>query len=435
MQDDNLNKKLGDLLRQHQEQDPLPYEEGAWESFDRMRKPKVVPFWYWTGGIAASLLLIWAVGSLMWSENLDTSLESTELISERLTEKLSTESSPSTEQTNSLPESTLEESTDSVLNPEKNLKSTSQASSNSINKSIDKDAKKETISQAITGNLALQSENQDSKKLENDLNPPQSNQVDKEQNGLGTTAYLSEEEAKAKLQAQLDAELPSTAAKSVEEKPNARTLALGFGPGFGSSGGQESTSGSSLGLGVLFGLDISDKITVSSGLGVNYFNQASESQRYAQMAGFASAVTETREVSQVQVDVPLYITYPVTSNGGISVQAGFSNLVTFNQNSAQQSEYTFATTVADFESSFANAIRTQSSSVSQVSDLEVPNSRFYPFATANLGVNIRIMKRENTSYAIMPFYNYPIQEISGYGERLGFYGASFKIQFGTSPKK
>ena len=68
MQDDNQEKKLGDLLRNYQENKPQPYDDGAWESFDRLRKPKTFPIWYWAGGIAASLLLLWAVGSLIRSE-------------------------------------------------------------------------------------------------------------------------------------------------------------------------------------------------------------------------------------------------------------------------------------------------------------------------------------------------------------------------------
>lgn len=444
MQDDNQEKKLGDLLRNYQETKPQQYDDGAWESFDRLRKPKVIPFWYWAGGIVASLLLLWAVGSLIWSETELTPASSDQVLSEVVKE--STPGSISNPEGAFETEEKIDESegerhlTQKQPLEEKsnsNSKQTENSPANerliSKNESPNQQAKRpvleSTLAQAEEIALNQQVESKESQAAKNDEQTKSEQNVEVAQT---TPAYLTEEEAKAKLLAQIGEEL--TEEKPEEEASN-RTVALGFGPGFGSSGGDEPTSGSSLNLGVLMGIGLGEKVTLSSGFAVNYLNQASQSQRYAQAAGFASAVRETQEIRQVQVDIPLYVTYPVTSGGGISVQAGFSNLIAFNQSAQVESNFTRQIAVADMESSFSNTLKLQSTAVTQVSEFPVPNQRFYPFATANLGVNIRIFERKNTSYAIMPFYNYPIQEISGYGEKLGFYGASFKILFGTTEKK
>ncbi|OYX16605.1 MAG: hypothetical protein B7Z16_11170 [Algoriphagus sp. 32-45-6] len=441
MQDDNQEKKLGDLLRNHQEDHPMPYEEGTWEAFDRLRKPKSIPFWYWAGGIAASLLLFWLVGSLIWSETDQAGGDSTQL-----SESIQESQNPAIAESQTTVETETATESEDLKSPEKshlgvNRTKSSASQKEDLSMSMSKEAlatnspkEKSEDSPAITS-----SSDQSAVKSAQETSMDETNAVaviSEEKNASESTlvpqTYLTEEEAKAKLMVQVGEE---TSLVEEIQKESVRTLALGFGPGFGSSGGDEPTSGSSFNLGVLMGIELGQKVTLSSGLGVNYLNQASQSQRYAQAAGFASAVRETQEIRQVQVDIPLYVTYPVTAGGSVSVQAGFSNLIAFNQSAQMESNFTRQVAVADMESAFSNTLKLQSTAVSQVSELPVPNQRFYPFATANLGVNIRIFERKNTSYAIMPFYNYPIQEISGYGEKLGFYGASFKILFGTTDKK
>ena len=435
MQDDNQEKKLGDLLRQHQENQAHPYEEGAWESFERYRQPKIRPIWYWAGGIAASFLLLWAVGSVIWS---DTEPSSTQEV-EYLTANRSQEE-------NEGPQKSVESeaeisSSNANVQDEKQSFSTETGQTESLQVKTGTQGKKakssesktpKTLSPELATGLALVERPKESleERVVVSVQEDQSNPKTSAEEIAPT--YLSEEEAKAKLMAQVGEEILE---EDQKESKSGKSLALGFGSGFGASGGDEPSSGSSLNLGVLMGLDLGEKLTISSGLGVNYFNQASERQLYAQAAGFASAVRETQEVRQVQVDIPLYVTYPVTSNGTISVQAGFSNLIAFNQSAQLESNYTRQIAVADTESAFSNTLKLQSQPVTQVSELPVPDQRFYPFATANFGVNIRIFERQHTSYALMPFYNYPLQEFAGAGQKLGFYGASFKILFGQNGKK
>jgi hypothetical protein len=137
----------------------------------------------------------------------------------------------------------------------------------------------------------------------------------------------------------------------------------------------------------------------------------------------------------VQVDIPVFFKYPVTRSQSISVQAGFSNLVTFNQSAQLESSYTRQIAVLDAQSAVTNSFTLRSESVNQFQDLSVPNQRFFPLATANFGINFRLFESKKTSYEVMPFYNYPLQEFSGYGEKLGMFGASFKVNFRNIKQK
>jgi hypothetical protein len=136
-------------------------------------------------------------------------------------------------------------------------------------------------------------------------------------------------------------------------------------------------------------------------------------------------------VQQVQVDLPLYVRYALTSSKSITVQAGFSNLLTFNQ--ATEQELVFTRQVTD--SDLVNSLSTQKTvQVTQSSTLPGPSSRFLPFAQANLGVNVRVYENKKTSYLLMPFYSYPLLDISGTGQNPAVVGAAVKITFGTLKK-
>jgi hypothetical protein len=138
-------------------------------------------------------------------------------------------------------------------------------------------------------------------------------------------------------------------------------------------------------------------------------------------------------VQQVQVDLPVYVRYAVTPSKSISVQAGFSNLLTFNQEAQQELVYTRQ--VAAPADASSNSLSTlKSAQVVETSPLAGPSSRFLPFAQANLGVNVRVYENKKTSYLLMPFYSYPLQDISGTGQNPAVVGAAVKITFGTLKK-
>lgn len=436
MQEDNPEKWLASSLRNQQEENPLPYELGAWEAFEAKRAAAVrKKAGYWISGIAASLALLWVAGSVWISqdlplkeepliEQLASSQQATQLESNALDKEL-----PNADRMEkSVSESLISGSNEESIKLPKDQISSGQKqesiNSNPVSKEsktignlalIEKSTPEEPAKQAeVVESLIAQAENP---KEEISSNAEKQDQAVVQQ--LPPEPQLSEEEIQ----------------EILETKSFAR-LAMGLSPGFGTSQGTEqTTSGSSLGLGVLVDMDLPGKLTLGSGLAVNYLNQASESQSYAQVAGFSSPVTQSSEISQIQLDIPLFVKYPLTRSQSISVQAGFSNLMTFNQNAEQQSSYTRQVAVLDASAESANSFTLKSEAVSQVSALDVPENRFYPFATANFGVNVRLYESKKTSYEVMPFYNYPLQEFSGYGEKLGMFGASFKVNFGAVQKK
>ncbi len=454
MQEDKTPNRLGSMLRKQQEENPLPYELGAWEAFQKKRAAgsKGKKTSYRMMGIAASLALLLIAGGIWLASDFDQGYSPTseQLALEDKVEKnneLTPESEDASQLGNDSGKSTVENPASLQGNPtgEKNTKNPDfsgkprsvesktkggmaevQTESNQISSSKGQEkasipSVKPEIEQTKISEKSAKSE------LLQSLIATQESEV-KENEGLNVKTSVENEVVTEALPK--EPQLTDEEIEEILETPSFTRLALGLSPGFGASQtSSQATSGSSLGFGVMVDRNIGDKLVMGSGLAVNYLNQASESQSYAQAAGFSSPVTETNQIAQVQVDIPLYFKYPVTRNQSISVQAGFSNLWTFNQFAESEASYTREIAVLDATIANSSSFTLRSESVNQLSALEVPQNRFYPFATANLGVNFRLFESKKTSYEVMPFYNYPLQEFSGYGEKLGMFGASFKVNF------
>ncbi|HSF53060.1 MAG TPA: hypothetical protein VLA71_04885 [Algoriphagus sp.] len=444
MQEDKTSKWLAASLRKQQEENPLPYELGAWEAFEAKRAAIARKnTTYWLSGIAAALTLLLVAGGLWLSQQ--TENENTQLTEQiAFEEKLTTETPEIEDQM--ISEAEIPNEGDGDLSKSQVLSSAEKQASknqnpsqvsnlfNPTNPKINSDSqiarledKQVLIEKASPNVVTPQPE------VMNSLIATQEKPMESNESKVLIPEKVVAPEALPK-EPQLSEE---EIVEILESEKSFATLAMGVSPGFGASqGSDQTTSGSSLGLGVMVNMEITGKLVMGSGLAVNYLNQSSESQsyNYGGANALAAKVTETNEISQVQVDIPLYFNYPITRNRAISVQAGFSNLITFNQGAEQQSSYTRQVAVMDGLAA-NSAFTLRSESVSQSQDLSVPNQKFYPLATANLGVNIRLYESKKTSYEVMPFYNYPLQEFSGYGEKLGMFGASFKVNFGAIEKK
>ena len=441
MQEGNPEKWLAQELRRQQEEHPLPYDPGAWEAFEKKRK--IAPFQKRAlriSGIAASVALLLTLGG-WWFSTTDQNQSGTPYLAGDSRPDSSPEDGKAAhsvpppalqadpidaqEQAQKPEPSQKKTQTSDVVNP-KNETSVTRRSSAEPTAFLtpeptplpEKKSEAQHVPQAALA-----------EKTPVSTNGPESSQATRtEQPNLPqqTNTLLSAQ--------------PALSEQEIEEilskKASPMHFSLGFNPGFGTSQSSgQITSGNSLGLGVLLDLELTSKLSMGSGLAVNYLNQASESQSYAQLAGFTSPVVQTSEISQVQMDIPVYIRYPLTSSRSVSVQAGFSNLLTFNQNAEQLSSYTQEVAVPDGDLAASNSFTLKTELVNINTALPVPNNRFFPFATANLGVNFRLYQSKKTSYEIMPFYNYPLQEFSGYGEKLGLFGASFKVNFQTQKRQ
>lgn len=444
MQEDKTSKWLAAELRKQQEENPLPYESGAWEAFEEkrtVRSGKKLGL-FWLSGIAASLVILFVAGGFWLFD--ETELAGSNSLSGQIPmeEKAETSESKLEEQSVEVEEQNRQIETQDLGSSEK-IDSENRTSIPALDspKSINQMPIQIKISTDVevkmTENLAELDRNAKQESLaKSDRILPEITSQEKFGNETGPTKAEVPEKVVAEVALPKEPQLTEEEIKEILDTKSFASIVMGLSPGFGASQGtKQSTSGTSMGLGVMVDMELTGKLVMGSGVALNYLNQASESQSYAQVAGFASPITEKNEIAQVQVDIPLYFKYPITRNQSISVQAGFSNLVTFNQYAEQQSSYTRQVAVVDTNSASSNFFTLKSESVAQSSVLEVPQNRFYPFATANLGVNIRLFETKKTSYEVMPFYNYPLQEFSGYGEKLGMFGASFKVNFGGAQKK
>jgi len=427
MQEDKWSTQLGERLRRLQEEAPQPYLPGAWEAFEARRNQKrSLPLvWWWAGGIAASLALIFFVGGLWTGEQEQPSGQ-----------QLALETQVSQEESAALPEQ-------SQGNPESKVnrgESSKVFSQQPNEKSSDSGRKPfpptEQGSSPLVASIAIASE-EPVQIVESATGaaPQQTTGASSAQVAVSPIVSLGEEKAAVPTNAAVPSFteiITSEAEALLAQQKDPLAFAVGLGPGFGNSNeANQVTSGSRIGLGMQVDMALAGKLRIGSGLGVNYLSQASEGQTSLKLVGVNSPIQETTQVQQVQVDLPLYVRFPLSPSRAISLQAGFSNLLTFNQ--ATEQELVFTRQVTD--SDLANSLSTQKTvQVTQSSTLPGPSSRFLPFAQANLGVNVRVYENKKTSYLLMPFYSYPLQDISGTGQNPAVVGAAVKITFGTLKK-
>ena len=429
MQEDKWSTQLGERLRKLQEEAPQPYLPGAWEAFEARRNQKrsIPLFWWWAGGIAASLTLLFFVGSLWTGEQQEQAAP----------QQLALETQVPQEESAELPAQS-EVNLETPANGGEAGANFSQQSNEKRSESGRKSfqSTEQGISPLVASKVIISSEEpvriveSTSRAAAKPTIAASSAQV-----AVSPIASLGEEKASAPTHPAVPSFteiIPSEAEALLAAQKDPLAFAVGLGPGFGnSSEANQITSGSRIGLGMQVDMALAGKLRIGSGLGVNYLSQASEGQASLKLVGVNSPIQETTQVQQVQVDLPLYVRFPISPSRAISLQAGFSNLLTFNQTTEQELVFTRQATASDL----ANSLSTQKTvQVTQSSTLPGPSSRFLPFAQANLGVNVRVYENKKTSYLLMPFYSYPLQDISGTGQNPAVVGAAVKITFGTLKK-
>lgn len=205
------------------------------------------------------------------------------------------------------------------------------------------------------------------------------------------------------------------------------SFALGVSPGFGYSDANNTISSSSrFGIGLMANISIAKKLNLGSGLAFNQFSETSQSLFFGATNSFSSQLTEQRNVKQIQVDIPFYLRYQITRKKSVFILAGFSNLLTMNQSAVVETSFQRDIQIFNSEPGTSTDFVTIQETVSQTEDLNLKSSNFYPFATANLGVNIRIMQLKESDFFIMPFYNYPLGVFFRDMPKVGYCWSFFK---------
>ncbi|MEN2281179.1 hypothetical protein AAGF08_03505 [Algoriphagus sp. SE2] len=464
MKEDKSDKWIASSLKKYLEEGQTPYEIGAWENFQKIRKArrrKVIT--YWIGAVAASLLLLFGISQVFLeqndllngdsdvlvlgnSEKLDNPLNSLENIQEdRGSENKNIEvieggtpTNPSDELNSREPvPGTLEKETKSknfAFSKEQNAVESISKENNSIAMESDSKSQEKEKSDNLSNEKSLAAINPEKEKVntENSTNSSEQN-VNKES---FNSSLINPEESIGKTNLIADKEDVMTKEEDFPEIPKEHTkvyLGMGLTPGFGSfQENNTTTTASSFGVGMSLNVDLPGKLTLGSGFGVNYLNQQNESQMPITIAGYRTSQVETQDIQQVQLELPLYLRYPITRNNSISIQAGFSNLYAINRNAEQVT--TVNEQVAVNNSSDNSSFALASNSISQTQVLTNDDSRFYPFATLNFGLNFRVLESKKVNYMIMPFYNHQLRTISGFGDNFGMFGASLKFNFGGVEK-
>ncbi len=454
MKEDKLDKEIAASLKEKLAEASVPYELGAWEGFQKkraLRKRKSIA--YWASGIAASLLLL-ALGlnTVDFSENRNADstgnqiAESEEKATENKVEELSTsnsnsENSPSEnilDQESSLitSDSNALAEVDKDQKPQKNLSSTKALATVPQREEKTEEKEKDAPQSSVVSPEKTVAQVEEKQTIEQQplvakTEEPDMQLVEKLPEGK---LALAKPEEPVKPEEKENFVVESDFPAIEKDKPTVG-LGMGLSPGFGSiqSDNQVATA-STIGLGMLVDIKLPGKFTLGSGLGLNYLSQNTEQESTIMAFGNSYPQTEKLELRQMQVEVPVFIKYPLTKNNSISVQAGFSNFYALNERGSQENSYDRQVAQYSNDAAGFSSVSLSNKSMNTVTSLEPTESKFYPFATVNFGLNLRVLESKNASYVIMPFYNYQLKQVSGYGDTFGLFGASFKMSFGGREK-
>lgn len=438
MQEDNWSEKLAEYLRKQQEESPLPYEPGAWEAFEK-RRNKIREFslpYHRIAGIAASLLVFIVAGYFLILPISENETSKKQLSEQTQKEKSNLNQNKVDPGITKTPEENKVSSSSNEFNIKNNLYLSHDSGVDNRategDKSIPESSKVNPLiflqNSALTEKTAALTTQPDS----DQVTAEESKTLPQPAKTNSAASLRSEEEAINKFTAQI---LDGEEDEKEVVKSKKSSIFLGFGPGYANRMQTNMAStGSNLGLALMYDLNVGKMLSVGSGLGVNYFNQTNQSQQIPQVLGIYSPIKESQRVRQLQMDIPIYVRYPLNRDNSVSFQAGFSNLITFNQQAIETVSFTRQVNTSDVSNSSANPSILKTEQVTQTSELKVPVNKFYPFAMANLGINILVYKSQKTNFLVMPFYHYPLQDISGTGQNPGITGAAVKLNFGAVRK-
>lgn len=469
MKEDKLDQEIAASLKKKLAEASVPYELGAWEGFQKkraLRRRKAIV--YWASGIAASLLLI-AVGINSVDLN---GIEGSNTPEVQLAEKVEKTPESSTENF-SLSDSTAENS--GIETPIESGSSTiSSDEKASITPSVTPE--KATPKTEVTPSEKIPS---DTKTLATVPEPVEKPVISEQPKVSPTLPVFSNEKRVAQVPEKTSSKEPEkTVVTKPEEEKKEETLTsltqtispetlvsakveepvkptemeifiaesdfpviekdkasvglgMGLSPGFGAvQNDNQTTTASSIGLGMLVDVKLPGKLVLGSGLGFNYLNQNGKQESTVMAFGNSYPQTDKLEVQQMQVELPVFVKYPVTRNNSISIQAGFSNLYALNGNATEESTVQVQSAFYANDASGNSSVSLRQEALVENNSLESNSGKFYPFATLNFGVNLRVLETKSANYVIMPFYNYQLKQVTGYGDTYGLFGASFKMNFG-----
>ncbi|MCS5489846.1 hypothetical protein [Algoriphagus limi] len=436
MQEDKLAQEIANSLKKHQEESFHPYEIGAWEAFDKKRKGGVLPWWKLiSAGIAASLVIGMA---WWWFGNADMSkFELANTLSEKNQSGSISSETQATEgrRTESDMSLSIQEFSETDKSSQRN-----QMTDLGVTNENEFDQETNTIDRAdskVTSNgdenfvFLAETRVEDFSNIEQRILDVLEFEVEKPSLDQFHLAFSPKAP---------ETEFPKYAFNNypvikTSDKDSKLGWEVGLSPAFGGSSTSQNTevTSNSLGLGMAMAMEVSDKLQIGTGLAINSLNQQSQ---FSSSPGnmFASSIAPSQDkitLSQAQLELPIFVQYPLNRSRSVSLRAGFSNIYSFNQEVDLESTVNRQVVVSG---NGINSAVVRQESVVQKTSLESSNQRFYPFATFNLGLNLRVFQNEQVNYVFMPFYNLPMTDFSGFVENPGMVGATFKVNFMSGKK-
>lgn len=223
---------------------------------------------------------------------------------------------------------------------------------------------------------------------------------------------------------------PERTAKLVNKKADKWEMGVMVAPSFGN------TKKLNMGYGVSMGYNLSDKLSLNSGIAYNEMAATKGAGGPPAMANpsaasaFASDAKslESSETRVVGIDIPLELKYHLSKNFYANV--GVSAFAVLNQK--QDNTFIQGKVVARAENNLSGDQELKTYFVNQrvtekVSDPEVKENRYLGFYNFSLGFKQKVSK--NKSIAIEPFMKVPMKDITSENLRLMGTGVRLKFDF------
>lgn len=451
MKEDINNKiiqKIRERLLSHEEE----YQDGAWEAFLAKKKEKKrrVFFWYFRG-IAASVVMLLAIGILWWNQT-PQNLNSRTII----TEENPKEPDGSQSKEDMLKQKPIEDTQRSVIADTDGQNNQNNTEGKKDTKPIDKTFPI-TNSNIETLNATSDKKNAKQKPFKNkmaemDVGTIATNnhtttvalKKDTVSNNVSVVTLIKAAIKEFKLSPNSGVEiiLPHVDNQNVlasnlnifiediKEKSNKKIeLGLQLSPSLGSGTDyNESIASSSFGAGLVMNIPINNSnISFSTGAGFDFLNITND--RTTKKGEFSST-SETfshNETTLYSIDVPLNFAYNLPNNN-IYIQAGVSSYLTFKENIDVSSTFVREVEVFHVNNGIVETFTT-TESVTTKENSENEEVKFQPFGSINVSFGYRATLSNKLIYEIQPFYKYPLNALTSQGDKTHTAGIALKLFF------
>nr|WP_299386485.1 hypothetical protein [Allomuricauda sp.] len=397
-----LAEKIKDVVQSHIE----PYRDGAWENFLSKKKKRKQRVLYWLiGGTAASLVILFSLGILLYNSPAIPIDKHTPQITNEIKNEIEKDNPPSKDDSGASQQSLVEGTTTDGGDREPSAV---------INKSDDSD---------------LDANDRYLEKLRFTTSG-----IKMHKSGITSRFDLDSlrntDDASIVMEDALDELLSTTDDKKATRKQSMQ-LAFQLAPSLG-AGDQGSTTSKmqNFGAGALVDIPLKSNFSINSGILFNALKHSNDDSFILNSNGTEEKEIQTKtnfETSQFNLDIPVNLVYTFPSKkNNIYFLSGLSSYITLKESQTQTTETIREVVVFREVNGVLESFREKESVLSSNSS-QVAGGRFIPFATINLSVGYRTNLADKVNYDIQPFFKIPIQELVSEDLKIPMAGVALKI--------